>query len=33
VYTECNRALTQSKSPEEALNDAQAEIDSEINNA
>ena len=32
VYTECNRALTQSKSPEEALNDAQAEIDSEINN-
>ncbi|MEF8780475.1 MAG: ABC transporter substrate-binding protein [Haloferacaceae archaeon] len=33
VYTECNRALTQDKTPEEALNDAQDEIDSEINDA
>lgn len=32
VYTECNRALTQTKTPEEALTDAQAQIDSEINN-
>jgi multiple sugar transport system substrate-binding protein len=33
VYTNCNAALVQSKTPEEALNDAQEEIDSEINNA
>jgi ABC-type glycerol-3-phosphate transport system substrate-binding protein len=33
VYTECNRALTQNKSPEAALNDAQSQIDSEINDA
>jgi len=33
VYTQCNNALTQQKSPEEALNDAQEEIDSEINDA
>jgi hypothetical protein len=33
VYTQWNRALTQSKSPELALIDAHAEIDSEINSA
>ncbi|MFC7078471.1 ABC transporter substrate-binding protein [Haloarcula halophila] len=33
VYTNCNAALVQSKEPEEALNDAQEEIDSEVNNA
>lgn len=33
VYTNCNAALVQEKSPEQALNDAQQEIDSEINNA
>jgi len=31
VYTQCNNALTQQKTPQEALDDAQAEIDSEIN--
>jgi multiple sugar transport system substrate-binding protein len=33
VYTNCNAALVQEKTPEEALNDAQEEIDSEVNNA
>jgi multiple sugar transport system substrate-binding protein len=33
VYTNCNAALVQNKSPEQALNDAQEEIDSEVNNA
>lgn len=33
VYTQCNNALTQQKGPEEALNDAQEQIDSDINNA
>ena len=33
VYTNCNAALVQNKSPEEALNDAQEEIDSEVNDA
>ncbi|MDS0282743.1 ABC transporter substrate-binding protein [Haloarcula onubensis] len=33
VYTNCNAALVQDKSPEQALNDAQEEIDSEVNNA
>lgn len=33
VYTECNKALTQQKSPQKALDDAQSQIDSEINNA
>jgi len=33
VYTECNRALTRSKSPQQALDDAQSKVDSEINNA
>ena len=33
VYTNCNAALVQDKTPEEALNDAQEEIDSEVNNA
>jgi multiple sugar transport system substrate-binding protein len=33
LYTECNKALKQEKSVEKALNDAQATIDSEINNA
>jgi len=33
VYEECNRALSQQKSAEEALNDAQDQIDSEINEA
>lgn len=33
VYTNCNAALVQNKTPEEALDDAQAEIDSEVNNA
>jgi len=33
VYTNCNAALVQDKSPEQALNDAQEEVDSEVNNA
>ena len=33
VYSNCNAALVQEKSPEQALNDAQQEIDSEVNNA
>jgi len=33
VYSNCNAALVQDKTPEEALNDAQEEIDSEVNNA
>ncbi|WP_192918621.1 ABC transporter substrate-binding protein [Salinigranum salinum] len=33
VYTEANKALVQDKTPEKALNDAQEQIDSEINNA
>jgi multiple sugar transport system substrate-binding protein len=33
VYTNCNAALVQEKSAEEALNDAQEEIDSEVNGA
>lgn len=33
VYTECNKALSQQKSPQKALDDAQSKIDSEINNA
>lgn len=33
IYTNCNAALVQEKSPEQALNDAQQKIDSEINNA
>jgi multiple sugar transport system substrate-binding protein len=33
VYTQCNQALTQQKSPQQALDDAQSQIDSEINNA
>ena len=33
VYTNCNAALVQEKTAEEALNDAQEEIDSEVNNA
>jgi multiple sugar transport system substrate-binding protein len=33
VYTNCNAALVQEKTPEEALNDAQEEIDSEVNSA
>jgi multiple sugar transport system substrate-binding protein len=33
VYTECNKALVQSKSPEAALNTAQQQIDQEVNNA
>ncbi|MFC4248347.1 ABC transporter substrate-binding protein [Natribaculum luteum] len=33
VYTECNNALTQQKSVQEALDDAQEQIDSDINNA
>ncbi|WP_276274019.1 ABC transporter substrate-binding protein [Haloarcula litorea] len=33
VYSNCNAALVQEKSPEQALNDAQEEIDSEVNNA
>lgn len=32
VYTECNNALTEQKTPQEALDDAQDQIDSEINN-
>jgi multiple sugar transport system substrate-binding protein len=31
VYTQCNNALTQQKSPQEALDDAQEEIDNQIN--
>jgi multiple sugar transport system substrate-binding protein len=31
VYTECNNALSEQKSAEEALEDAQSQIDSEIN--
>lgn len=31
VYTECNNALTDQKSPQEALDDAQEQIDSDIN--
>ena len=33
VYMNCNAALVQNKTPEEALNDAQEDIDSEVNNA
>jgi len=33
VYTECNKALVQSKTPEEALNTAQDQIDQNVNNA
>jgi multiple sugar transport system substrate-binding protein len=33
VYTEANKALVQSKTPEKALNDAQSQIDSQVNNA
>ena len=33
VYTECNKALVQNKSPQKALDDAQKQIDSEVNNA
>ena len=33
VFSNCNAALVQNKSPEEALNDAQQEIDSEVNSA
>lgn len=31
VYTECNKALTQQKSPQKALDDAQKQIDNDIN--
>ena len=31
VYTECNKALVQEKSPQQALDDAQSRIDSKIN--
>jgi multiple sugar transport system substrate-binding protein len=33
VYTECNKALVETKSPEKALNDAQKKIDQDVNNA
>jgi multiple sugar transport system substrate-binding protein len=33
VYTECNNALSEQKSAEQALNDAQSQIDSDINDA
>lgn len=33
LYTECNKALVQSKEPQKALDDAQKQIDSEVNNA
>jgi multiple sugar transport system substrate-binding protein len=33
LYTECNKALVQNKSPQQALDDAQKQIDSEVNNA
>ncbi|ODR81657.1 hypothetical protein BG842_08725 [Haladaptatus sp. W1] len=33
VYTECNKALVQSKSPKKALDDAQKKVDSQVNNA
>ncbi|WP_312908361.1 ABC transporter substrate-binding protein [Natronosalvus caseinilyticus] len=33
VYTECNNALTEQKSPQQALDDAQDQIDSDINDA
>ncbi|MFC6963679.1 ABC transporter substrate-binding protein [Halocatena marina] len=32
VYTECNKALVESKSPKKALDDAQNQIDNQINN-
>jgi multiple sugar transport system substrate-binding protein len=33
VYSNCNAALVQKKSPKQALNDAQKQIDSDVNNA
>ena len=33
VYSNCNAALVQEKSPEQALNDAQKDIDTKVNNA
>ena len=33
VFTECNKALVQSKSPKKALDDAQSKINSQVNNA
>ncbi|WP_440009505.1 ABC transporter substrate-binding protein [Halomicrococcus sp. SG-WS-1] len=33
VFTECNKALVQNKSPKKALDDAQSQIDSQVNNA
>jgi multiple sugar transport system substrate-binding protein len=33
LYTEANKALVQSKSPQQALDDAQSQIDSDVNDA
>ncbi|WP_254547114.1 ABC transporter substrate-binding protein [Halomarina pelagica] len=33
VYTECNKALVQQKTPKQALDDAQKQIDSQVNDA